>query len=621
MSAHGAKWDALLRSQAKLQTRDSIRRFLDRRKPAVQGAQERVEKIERSLPKAHEPTTVPDSKPETFVPLKNRVGTEGMDFDESQERAIQGLLEQKYAVMIGAAGTGKTTVTRALVEALMESVGEVRMALKGHGTANGDDSAENYYTLPSICICAFTGRAVEQTKRNFDPGWHPNMMTIHRMLAFAPVWEERQRFDGSWENVRRYRPRHNAQNPLPWEVIIIDEAGMLSTELWETLRVALREGTRIILIGDINQLQPVTGLSVLGHAMAEWPVYELKIVHRQVGASTLPILDAAHAILQGKQPEFHGTCQRMVIPNAAPAAGNRVLGVVQKLMDKDLYHPFRDMIITGINGDADDPRKALGQIPLNNALAPRINPISTRHHIDAGTETRWFGVGDRVMATKNNYDLNVTNGMTGKIVGLSRNPEHQDHPELYGTEEEIRQAALAQKMKSQPAGLDEMFDSQDTNWIEGMVTNNINFETDGKKTDERFTGPSSHIAKVDFHNIGTDNPEHKDLIEARVRSDFLNLRLGYASTCHKCQGGEYPFPVVIIHDSFARMITREWLYTAMTRAQEKVLFLMTDNALRRGLQKQEIKGDSTMAKVEFFRQLVKRDPAKRPILPSPQKMS
>ena len=224
-------------------------------------------------------------------------------FDESQLDAIEGICAEQYACLTGAAGTGKTTTTKAIVERLqqgsdLQAVNMEKYWKKGFKPQDADDDYEAPETwVPSVAMCAFTGRATQMIKKNFPRDWHGNIMTIHRMLGFYPEFFEE--YDDENEEMRkkvRFVPTYNADFKLPWDIIIIDEAGMLGIDLWLQLIAACKEGCRIIMIGDINQLPPVHGKSIFGYAMCSWPAWELTHVHRQQGQNN-EIVDNAWSVI------------------------------------------------------------------------------------------------------------------------------------------------------------------------------------------------------------------------------------------------------------------------------------------------------------------------------------
>src|SRR3546814_6547369 len=94
-------------------------------------------------------------------------------------------------------------------------------------------------------------------------------MTIHRMLGFYPEFYDAVDPDsGEMRQTMRFVPSYNKENLLPWDIIVVDEAGMCGLDLWHLIWAACKPTTRIFLVGDIQQLPPTHGKSIFGFAMA-----------------------------------------------------------------------------------------------------------------------------------------------------------------------------------------------------------------------------------------------------------------------------------------------------------------------------------------------------------------
>src|ERR1041384_6836455 len=93
--------------------------------------------------------------------------------------------------------------------------------------------------IPGVALVAYTGRASQMIKRNFPRDWHGNIMTIHRLLGFYPVWNDvPDPESGIMRKKVQFVPTYNADFKMPWKVILIDEAGMLGLDLWHQLLAA-----------------------------------------------------------------------------------------------------------------------------------------------------------------------------------------------------------------------------------------------------------------------------------------------------------------------------------------------------------------------------------------------
>jgi ATP-dependent exoDNAse (exonuclease V) alpha subunit len=445
--------------------------------------------------------------------------------------------------------------------------------------------------VPSVAICAFTGRATQMVKKNFPRDWHGNIMTIHRLLGFYPEfyddWDEEL---GRYRKKVRFVPTYDADFKLPWDVILIDEAGMQGVDLWHQLWAACKPGCRIYMIGDINQLPPVHGRSVFGFAMAKWPSWELTHIHRQQGKDN-PIVDNAWRILHGRMPVSDGRFQMVELKGDANYSSRQIRAMMPAMKNRGVYDPIRDAIITPINGEDGSRGYALGQLPLNREFALIFNPKTPenpRYIIDGGRERKQFAVGDKVMATRNDWESGITNGMTGVITDIVENGGYSGDRNHFGTVEEVNRYMSEDDYERDgdpfdldPDSLLESFDA-----IEKGIKD---------KREKRDRGPSSHIVTVRF---GADD----NVIEVPFASlsEVGSLMTAYVVTCHKMQGGEAPVIVIICHDAHKSMLYREWLYTAITRASHMCILLYTTGALKAALNKQKIKGSTLQEKVRCF---------------------
>lgn len=290
-----------------------------------------------------------------------------------QHQAVVTAMANPVSVLTGGPGTGKTTCLKALIQHLEHQ--NRRFAL----------------TSP-------TGRAA---KRLSEATGYP-ASTIHRLLGFAPA----KGF------------RYHEKFPLKIDFLVVDEASMLDLLLTHHLLKAIRPGTQILFVGDVDQLPSVGAGDVLRDIIhsGRVPVSQLTTIFRQ--ASNSQIITNAHRINQGQMPVFSKTEKGdfFLFPAAdAETAGNWILDVVaSRIPGKFGFDPQRDIQVLAplYRGDA-------GVDVLNKTLQNRLNPPSSRR-----AEQRLFGtifrVGDKVMQVKNNYDKNIYNGDIGIIKTINR---------------------------------------------------------------------------------------------------------------------------------------------------------------------------------------------------------
>lgn len=517
-------------------------------------------------------------------------------YDQSQENALQGLLAQRFGVLIGAAGTGKTTLLKRLLAELEETVGTVKLSetqfvtritkddagkeVRERVLESEQDKIDNSDEVLSIAFAAYTGRASQQMKRNLPKTYQRTCSTIHSLLGYAPVDEDYEDPETGEYKIRRiFRPSFNALCKLPFKVYIFDEGGMIPIPLWNEFIDACPADARIYMIGDINQLPPVHGKGVLGYAMSRWPVYELTTIHRQ--AADNPIIANAHNILNGRFPvaaekQFDIIGSRFV-PDSGSGAVAALNKVVETLSAKGQFDPLVDAIIVPQNKDV------TGQLLLNERFVTMFNHerreggviINKRINIHTGTEHKLFATGDKVMLLANDNQRNLTNGMIGVIESIHLNGQYDD---------KRAQVALAGEQSEETISLESI---KMENFTLELTQTSVKEEK--KSMDQR---QASHVVTVKFADGG----------EAKFSTsgEYRKLAHAYAFTCHKAQGGEYPTVIILVHSANAVMLTREWLYTAVTRARERVVIVGNDLGLQKAIARQSIKGVTLAEKIKSY---------------------
>jgi len=262
--------------------------------------------------------------------------------------------------------------------------------------------------------------------------------------------------------------------------------------------------------------------------------------------------------------------------------------VLQTLVNKDhdLYQPFRDSVITAGNGfNEEQGGFQLGQAPLNNRLVRTFNP-TPRCHIDAGRISQNFSVGDKVMATVNNYETGVTNGMHGVIESIVDNGAYSTPRGVYGWPDEV---TLRMSQTREEFDANKLMED-----VNNLLVSKVEDEDDSK---ERNGGPASHIVTIRF---GDPLSPSSFSVPFGSKSEVGSLMFAYVLTCHKMQGSEADTVWTIIHPANPRLLTREWLYTACTRASRRQIFLYTARGEAIALSKQVIKGHTLEQKITNF---------------------
>ena len=289
----------------------------------------------------------------------------GITLAEAQRQAIYASLEHGVFVLTGGPGTGKTTTINAIIRYFEGEGAEIRLA-------------------------APTGRAAKRMTE--ATGYEAQ--TIHRLLELS----------GMPEDDREGQPIHferNAENPLETDVIIIDEMSMVDIHLIHSLLMAVTAGTRLILVGDENQLPSVGPGNVLRDIIrsGQFPVVELKKIFRQ--ASESDIVVNAHKINKGEQVEINNKSRDFFFLKRydADIIIRVVIALIQEKLPKYVEaKPFEIQVLTPMR------KGLLGVERLNQILQRYLNPPdASKKEKEIGQGL--FREGDKVMQVRNNYQL------------------------------------------------------------------------------------------------------------------------------------------------------------------------------------------------------------------------
>mgnify|MGYP000696694308 FL=1 len=297
-----------------------------------------------------------------IVQIEKETGTV---LDEMQKKAVQEAAGHGLLILTGGPGTGKTTTINAIIRYFEGEGAEIRLA-------------------------APTGRAAKRMTE--ATGYEAQ--TIHRLLELS----------GMPEDDREGQPIHferNAENPLETDVIIIDEMSMVDIHLIHSLLMAVTTGTRLILVGDENQLPSVGPGNVLRDIIrsGQFPVVELKKIFRQ--ASESDIVVNAHKINKGEQVEINNKSRDFFFLKRydADIIIRVVIALIQEKLPKYVEaKPFEIQVLTPMR------KGLLGVERLNQILQRYLNPPdASKKEKEIGQGL--FREGDKVMQVRNNYQL------------------------------------------------------------------------------------------------------------------------------------------------------------------------------------------------------------------------
>lgn len=382
--------------------------------------------------------------------------------DLNQRAAIKSVFDNGVTVITGGPGTGKTTIIKGIVN-----------MIKNRGKR--------------ALLCAPTGRA---SKRMMEATGE-EAKTIHRLLGM----------DGSGRDSCCY----NESTPLPVDVLIVDEISMADIYIFNTLMKAIPLGARLVLVGDKDQLPSVACGNILSDVIASKiiNVVYLTEVYRQEAFST--IVTNAHRINRGEMPVTKDA-KDFFFSTKSDIRGiqNDVLSMIKTRIPSFLKVTSADIqVLSPIK------KSEVGVEVLNGLLQEALNPSGPEFK----RKETVFRLGDRVMQTANNYQLEWT-----KLHSY----------EAHGT---------------------------------GVFNGDIGVVTDVMK--DKIQVEFDDGRRVWYDEAATDE-----------------LTLAYCISVHKSQGSEFPVVILVLGRTSPMLMTRNLVYTAVTRAKRMVVIIGEENVLR-----------------------------------------
>ena len=464
--------------------------------------------------------------------------TPTIELDPSQERAVELVCTARLGVITGGPGTGKTTCLRTALDRIDATAGRSCPACKGRGVVLQHDEYGGDSYEDTCQACAGTGRIVSyalaaptgKAARRMSEATGRDATTVHRLLAYGPLPDGGVGF------------RHDATHPLTHELVVVDEASMLDVELADALFEAIDPAvTRLVLVGDVNQLPSVGPGRVFGDLIESGrvPVAQLTKLHRAAAESW--VCSQAPRILAGELPDLE-TRSDFVWARAddRDAAARLLVDVATK------HLPER----RGASGEAVQvlvPQRIgpAGGEALNVRLQAILNPIKGEGAPGWKIGPYTIREGDRVIQTSNDYQLNVMNGEVGVVSWVREKPltcPVCDGKRVVEVESEDMRRTI-------------------------------------ERDCERCAGKGALPP-----GMGVRFPEGRgERLVEYSKSKADSLALAYALTIHKSQGSEWPWVVVFVHSTHTMMLTRQLIYTAITRAKVGVVIVGDKTGIERAV--------------------------------------
>lgn len=304
--------------------------------------------------------------------IEKQEKADGITYAATQREAIKTAVSRGVLILTGGPGTGKTTTLNGILK-LFEQQGL------------------------DIALAAPTGRAAKRITELTGR----EAKTMHRLLEVE--WDEHD------------RPvfKRNLRNPLECEVLVLDELSMVDISLFASLMQALPFGCRLIMVGDSDQLPPVGAGNVLADLIASelLPVVELTEVFRQAMGSL--IVTNAHRIVAGEMPDIdRKDSDFFFMERQNPYAAAQTISALyaKRLPEAYKFSPQNDIQVL-----CPSKKGETGTVHLNKVLQDLVNPPDDeKKELSVGFRT--FRVGDKVMQTKNNYNITweKSDGETGE---------------------------------------------------------------------------------------------------------------------------------------------------------------------------------------------------------------
>lgn len=445
----------------------------------------------------------------------------GITYTEEQRLAIKEAMKSGVYVLNGSAGTGKTTILKGIVAICNE--------LKLEYSA-----------------CALSGKAAQVlASKGIESS------TIHRLLKY--------RGDGF---------AFDEKTPLPYDVIILDEASMVNANLWNHLTSAIKTGAKLIIVGDSGQLSGIGHGDVMRDLLDSqyFSGRELKQIHRQ--AEDSGVIEVAHKVRNGEQltPYVHKDRTEYSF--------------------RDTYGNNKDITLFTFNDREVNTETTKKVIQLQ---IEKINNLSTLIE-------REQAIKDFQVLVANKSSGNLSTVALNKYVQTLYNPDKKDEKSIkHGQYEFKRYDKVIVSGNSYGIPAYELIDDYKL----GLP---IQFEGEEKPHD-LFNGTIGIIDYVDVENncllVRFEGME--DILICIDEEHLSDLELAYAITVHRSQGLSIPNVLVAIDFTSFMLLSKQLVYTAITRTSGKCVLIAETGALYRA-----IKNDSSNSRRTFMRYFLKK---------------
>nr|WP_213072744.1 exodeoxyribonuclease V subunit alpha [Acinetobacter halotolerans] len=455
--------------------------------------------------------------------------------DEYQQAALKMAMQQWLSIITGGPGTGKTYTLARIIAALNQMIPDIRIAMAaptGKAAQRMQEALQNSFNDPKLLE---SGLVTDELR-------HQNTQTLHRLLGLG----------------HQQVPRFHAKQPLPYDVIVVDEASMLDLNLATLLLEAVPDSCRIILLGDANQLASVDVGSVLAdlqqvEALTENRV-QLKNSRRFSDEAKIGQL-ARFIQAQQDQIEHHAVLPKLESEIVAPSSLQAIalsecmpdliqLEYLPQQSDFEV-EPYQQKLMYGFQGYVD-------------ALKAYLQSLEPEHEIE------------RVIQSFDDYRIlaAVRHGPVG-IEQLNR------FAELW-LNQQLKQIAIGDWYVGRPV----MMTYND--YQLGISNGDIGICFKHRSQSQQF--------EVFFPSL------NKWIAAHRLPR---NMQTAFALTIHKSQGSEFSHTAVVLDQAAEKLLSQELIYTAITRAKKVVTLLADPSALLQALTIRTVRRSGLVHKINL----------------------
>lgn len=508
--------------------------------------------------------------------------TSGIALNERQLAFVDAaadVFDRRPVLLIGPAGTGKTTAIAALLRRLSDtgSIPEIQWDHKYVGTK-----------AIAAAVVAFTRRATANVRKRMPADLGRNVLTIHKLLEYAPEDELlRDPKTGVDRYVRVFRPGRNKLNKLPsgLRLVLIEEMSMLGVMLEQNILDALPPDVKLVFVGDLAQLVPVMDQPAIAKYLLKVPTIELTEVYRT--ALDSPIISLVTDIRRGK-PFIVQEKQVRLSPNGDSkltlhpwkrkenkASANKILGAFfAERFRAGEYDPQEDQILMPFDKDGKSGDNVCAK-ELNRHIGTMLaqDAGSEVFHIIAGFDNHYLRVGEQVIFDKADAvvtDIRPTKGYLGKRpIPASKTLNY------WGFDPEYK----AQQVDLEMEDVDHLL----------YLTGGMDVGEDGEKRKLECS-----------HQVTLRYLEQETEVTITSAGDMNKVELAYCMTVHKAQGSEWRRVYFVTHHTHSIMWSRELLYTACTRAKQELYVLCERSTFMEGVLRQVIRGDTLEDKAKWL---------------------